>query len=112
MRTARQVARVATSTWLLVLMAISSAHLLAQEHGATRSKPATARSASDQNGTNARPTHDPQPDLRPLFAWNFVMKGNADYVAARREKARLHSNKLAQPIVTRSHHDATTLFTG
>jgi len=92
---------------ILVCTAASTAtELRAQEH-VTPTKPAHERTAPDQNGGGKRPTHAPQPSLRALFAWNFVMKGNVACVATRREKARLQSNKLAQPVVTKSHHDAS-----
>lgn len=88
----------------MITVAGTAVDLQAQEHHPPQ-KPAHERTAADHNGAAKRPTHAPQPTLRALFAWNFVMKGNAAFVAARREKARLHSNKLAQPVVTKSHHD-------
>lgn len=105
MGTARQAKQIVANTCLGLLISVGSANVSAQEPEASSSKPAHERTATDQNGTGTGPTHAPQPDLRPLFAWNFVMKGNAAFVAARREHARLHSNKRIEPIVTKSHHE-------
>lgn len=115
MGTATQATRIAANTWLTVLLAIGTSNLYAQEHGAhehgaeevaKQGKPAHVRTSDEQNGAATAPVHAPQPDLRPLFAWNFVMSGNARFVAARREKARRQSNKLIAPSVTMSHHGA------
>lgn len=99
------------SQLLLAVTAINATgmHAAAQAHEAPTKpshKPAHVRTAEDHNGAGTRATHVPQPRLTALFAWDFVMKGNARFVAARRERARLQSNKLARPVVTKSHHES------
>jgi hypothetical protein len=107
MTTAKQVARAGALACLTAGLSINSGDLLAQQSHPDTLVVSHTRSAADQNGASTRATHAPQPDLTPLFAWDFVMKGNVDYVVARAEKGRLQSNKLAKPIVTMSHHQAT-----
>lgn len=46
----------------------------AQQHPGSPALP-----TADQNGTAARPTHDPQPTLPPLMAWQHVRTGNETF---------------------------------
>jgi len=107
MGTAKPTTRAAARAWLVLLLSIPGAALAAQESESTKKPAATEQGRTDQNGVGTAATHAPQPDLSPLFAWNFVMQGNADYVAARAEEARLMHNKLARPVATTSPHEAT-----
>ncbi|MCB9879605.1 MAG: hypothetical protein H6835_18580 [Planctomycetes bacterium] len=46
---------------------------------------ADATGRPDHNGAAARPTHDPQPTLPPLVAWQHVQAGNDTFVRHRRD---------------------------
>lgn len=54
------------------------------EHQPVRAPQATDERPADQNGANARPTHDPQPSVPPLLVLRHVQAGNETFVRHRR----------------------------